>query len=75
MAWRFEHLLTQLGTILDGVDLLRFGARRYADRDLAYSVGDNSRLRRATGWQPRIGPDAMIDAVAHYWREMETARS
>ena len=31
-------------------------------------VGDPSRLREATGWQPKIGFDRMLDDLLDYWR-------
>jgi nucleoside-diphosphate-sugar epimerase len=61
-------LLTQIGTVLGRVDLLRFGAKGYPDHDASYLVGDNARLRKATGWRRRISTDEMLDTVAGYWR-------
>lgn len=32
-------------------------------------VGDNSKLRAATGWQPEMTMPAIVDELLHYWRE------
>jgi GDP-4-dehydro-6-deoxy-D-mannose reductase len=31
-------------------------------------VGDNSRLREATGWSPRIGMEQIVEEILAYWR-------
>ena len=37
-------------------------------RDAAALVGDTTRLRQTTGWQPEIAFDQMLDDLLHYWR-------
>jgi GDP-4-dehydro-6-deoxy-D-mannose reductase len=32
-------------------------------------VGDNTRLRAATGWEPRIGMDQIVQEIIDYWRK------
>jgi GDP-4-dehydro-6-deoxy-D-mannose reductase len=41
---------------------------RLRPNDLPVVVGDASRIRRATGWQPSISFDRMLDDLLHYWR-------
>jgi GDP-4-dehydro-6-deoxy-D-mannose reductase len=36
--------------------------------DIAVLTGDVSRLRAATGWEPRISFDRMLDDLLDYWR-------
>jgi GDP-4-dehydro-6-deoxy-D-mannose reductase len=36
--------------------------------DAPVFAGDASRLRSATGWQPAIGFDRMLDDLLAYWR-------
>jgi GDP-4-dehydro-6-deoxy-D-mannose reductase len=36
--------------------------------DVPVVVGDSSRLRQATGWQPAISFDQMLDDLLEYWR-------
>jgi len=45
---------------------------RMRPADLPVLVGDASRLREATGWQPEIAPARMFDDLLAYWRERET---
>jgi GDP-4-dehydro-6-deoxy-D-mannose reductase len=32
-------------------------------------AGDNSRLRAATGWEPRIGMEQIVRELLAYWRD------
>ena len=32
-------------------------------------VGDNGRLRAATGWEPRIGMEQIVQEILDYWRQ------
>jgi GDP-4-dehydro-6-deoxy-D-mannose reductase len=36
--------------------------------DAPVFVGDASRLRAATGWEPEIGFDRMLDDLLAFWR-------
>jgi nucleoside-diphosphate-sugar epimerase len=38
-------------------------------------VGDASRLRATTGWQPEIPPARMLDDLLAYWRAREASQS
>ena len=31
-------------------------------------MGDNTRLREATGWEPRIGMEQIVEELLEYWR-------
>jgi GDP-4-dehydro-6-deoxy-D-mannose reductase len=44
-------------------------ATRLRANDIPILVGDASRLRAATGWEPQIGFERMIDDLLAYWRE------
>jgi GDP-4-dehydro-6-deoxy-D-mannose reductase len=37
--------------------------------DVPCSLGDASRLRKATGWAPRRSVDDMLSHLLEYWRE------
>jgi len=41
---------------------------RQRPNDVSVLVGDPARLRAATGWQPEISFDHMIDDLLEYWR-------
>jgi GDP-4-dehydro-6-deoxy-D-mannose reductase len=41
---------------------------RMRPSDVPILVGDASRLRQATGWQPEIPFERMIDDLLEYWR-------
>jgi GDP-4-dehydro-6-deoxy-D-mannose reductase len=41
---------------------------RLRPNDVPVVVGDATRLREATGWQPSIPFDRMIDDLLEYWR-------
>ncbi len=41
---------------------------RLRPQDTPVLVGDNTRVRNATGWQPSISFDRMIDDLLEYWR-------
>lgn len=41
---------------------------RMRPNDVPVVVGDSSRLRQATGWQPAISFDQMLDDLLEYWR-------
>lgn len=38
-------------------------------QDIPALVGDATRLRRATGWQPELSFDRMLDDLLEYWRD------
>ena len=42
--------------------------RLFRPNDTPLVVGDAQRLRKATGWAPRIGFDQMLDDLLDYWR-------
>jgi nucleoside-diphosphate-sugar epimerase len=62
-----HDLLTAIGERLDGVDLLRFGARPLDPGDLPRVVGDPTRLG-ASGWARSFDIDQTIDRTIAYWR-------
>jgi GDP-4-dehydro-6-deoxy-D-mannose reductase len=37
--------------------------------DIPALVGDNTKLKEATGWKPEIGIDKTLRDVLDYWRE------
>ncbi|HEX9373304.1 MAG TPA: GDP-mannose 4,6-dehydratase, partial [Roseiflexaceae bacterium] len=66
---------TRIGDI---VDLVRARGRvpvdvqvdpaRLRPSDEPILMGDNSRLRAATGWAPQIGMAQIVDELLEYWR-------
>jgi GDP-4-dehydro-6-deoxy-D-mannose reductase len=42
---------------------------RMRPHDVPVLVGDSSRLKAATGWQPAIPFDQMLDDLLAYWRD------
>jgi len=47
------HTLREVGSLIGGSDLLRFGARQAPANDRAYVVADPLKMRRL-GWKPRL---------------------
>jgi GDP-4-dehydro-6-deoxy-D-mannose reductase len=43
---------------------------RMRPSDAPSLVGDSSRLTRATGWQPAVTFDQMLDDLLDYWRNL-----
>jgi GDP-4-dehydro-6-deoxy-D-mannose reductase len=48
---------------------------RFRPSDIPVLVGDPSRLRAATGWEPRIPLDRTLADLLADWRARVTARS
>lgn len=51
---------------------LRTDPARLRPTDEPILMGDNRRLRRDTGWEPRIGIPQIVDELLGYWREQTT---
>ncbi|MCX7789708.1 MAG: GDP-mannose 4,6-dehydratase, partial [Chloroflexaceae bacterium] len=47
---------------------VRVDPARLRPSDEPVLVGDNSKLRAATGWEPAIDVPAMVDELLDYWR-------
>jgi GDP-4-dehydro-6-deoxy-D-mannose reductase len=66
---------TRIGDI---VELVRARGRTQAEvhvdparlrpSDEPLLMGDNRKLRTATGWEPRIGMEQIVDQLLEYWR-------
>jgi GDP-4-dehydro-6-deoxy-D-mannose reductase len=48
---------------------VRVEPARLRPSDEPILMGDNTRLRQATGWVPRIGIEQIVDELLAYWRE------
>jgi GDP-4-dehydro-6-deoxy-D-mannose reductase len=48
---------------------VRVDPARLRPSDEPILMGDNTRLRQATGWAPRIGIEQIVDELLAYWRE------
>jgi len=46
---------------------------RLRPNDLPVLIGDATRLRTETGWEPRLGFDRTLDDILDYWRSVERA--
>jgi len=68
------ELVETIGRLLDRRDLIRLGA--YPDRqwDPPEVVGDNSKLRAATGWAPRYGIKDGLAQTIEAWSALHPAR-
>ncbi|MFO7168529.1 MAG: GDP-mannose 4,6-dehydratase [Chloroflexota bacterium] len=51
---------------------VRVDPARLRPLDEPILLGDNSRLRRDTGWEPRIGMEQIVDELLEYWRNQIT---
>jgi GDP-4-dehydro-6-deoxy-D-mannose reductase len=51
---------------------VRVDQARLRPSDEPILLGDNTRLRRATGWAPQIGMEQIVDELLAYWRESVT---
>jgi GDP-4-dehydro-6-deoxy-D-mannose reductase len=48
---------------------VRVDPSRLRPSDEPILLGDNTRLRQATGWAPQIGMEQIVDELLAYWRE------
>jgi GDP-4-dehydro-6-deoxy-D-mannose reductase len=48
---------------------VRVDPTRLRPSDEPILLGDNSKLRAATGWEPTIGVPEIVDELLSYWRE------
>jgi GDP-4-dehydro-6-deoxy-D-mannose reductase len=48
---------------------VRVDPARLRPSDEPILLGDNTRLRQATGWAPQIGMEQIVDELLEYWRE------
>lgn len=54
---------------------VRVDPARLRPSDEPILMGDNSRLRAATGWEPTIGVPEIVDELLAYWRERLATRA
>jgi GDP-4-dehydro-6-deoxy-D-mannose reductase len=47
---------------------VRVDPARLRPSDEPILLGDNTRLRQATGWAPQIGMEQIVDELLEYWR-------
>jgi GDP-4-dehydro-6-deoxy-D-mannose reductase len=72
---RLGDLLSRL-VALAGVEVeIRQDPGRFRPADIPVLVGDPSRLRTATGWEPRIPLDRTLSDLLEDWRARVSARS
>jgi GDP-4-dehydro-6-deoxy-D-mannose reductase len=72
---RLGDLLGRL-VALAGVEVeIRQDPGRFRPADIPVLVGDPSRLRRATGWEPRLALDRTLGDLLEDWRARVSARS
>jgi UDP-glucose 4-epimerase len=63
---RLRDVIVSLATRVGDPAMLRFGIRsRDADRDCY--VGDSTKLRTDTAWQPVFGLEAVLDRISEEW--------
>ena len=62
---RLSDAYRQLGEIIGHAAVPEVSSTLVRPVDLNYLVGDGARLRRATGWSPRVSLRAMLAEVAH----------
>jgi GDP-4-dehydro-6-deoxy-D-mannose reductase len=72
---RLGDLLSRL-VALAGVEVeIRQDPGRFRPADIPVLVGDPSRLRAATGWEPRLALDRTLGDLLEDWRARVSARS
>jgi GDP-4-dehydro-6-deoxy-D-mannose reductase len=49
-------------------------AERMRANDIPILIGDASRLRQATGWEPKVSFEQMLDDLLAYWRSQPRLR-
>lgn len=62
---RLSDVFRQLGEIIGHAAVPEVSSTLVRPVDLNYLVGDGARLRRATGWSPRVSLRDMLAEVAH----------
>ena len=67
-----KDVVNRIGVALDGLDLLRFGARSTAAEEPPLLVADVRRLSRELAWKPRFDLDAGLSETISWWRREST---
>lgn len=62
-----RRVMDTIGEIIDGTDLIRFGALPYREWDPMFVCGDDSRLRKL-GWAPRYSLHTGMEQTIAWWR-------
>ena len=67
-AVTFRRIVERIGAMTGREDLLRIGAIASRPNDAPFIVGDNSRLKRETGWAPAFDLDSGLGSTIDWWR-------
>ena len=68
-AWKIQEILDLLLGLSDQQIEVREDAARLRPSDVPLLVGDYSRFREATGWEPKIPFEQTAADLLDYWRE------
>jgi nucleoside-diphosphate-sugar epimerase len=64
-----KAIIEEVARHTGNADLVRLGARQDRGFDPPYICGDNSRLRAATGWAPRLSLADGLKQTVEWWRQ------
>ena len=64
LRWILDVLLSHTARAID----VEQDPAKMRPADISYHAGDNGKLRRATGWEPRIPLEQTLRELLDYWR-------
>jgi GDP-4-dehydro-6-deoxy-D-mannose reductase len=67
-AWKIQDMLNYLLSKSKVKVTLRQDPKRMRPSDVQVLIGDNSKFRKATGWEPKYKFEQTLDDLLDYWR-------
>jgi len=67
-AWKIQNMLNYLLSKSKVKVTLRQDPKRMRPSDVQVLIGDNSKFRKATGWEPQYKFEQTLDDLLDYWR-------
>ncbi len=67
-AWKIQDMLNYLLSKSTAKVTLRKDPKRMRPSDVQVLIGDNSKFRKATGWEPQYKFEQTLDDLLEYWR-------
>jgi len=64
LRWILDVLISHSSRVID----IEQDAQKMRQVDISYHTGDNSKIRRVTGWEPRLPMEQTLRDLLNYWR-------
>jgi nucleoside-diphosphate-sugar epimerase len=69
----YAAIIGEVAKLTGNAELVRMGAREDRPFEPAYICGDNTRLRSATGWTPRLSLEQGLGQTVEWWKQHRAA--